>query len=254
MKGRKLVNARRRLPAACTLYGIHAVEEWLDSRPARLLQLYVSRAPAGRLSCIVDLAVRKGIAVEHVDDRFLASVAGTDRHQGIVALASEFPYVPLESLLAARLPTVLILDRIQDPRNLGAILRTAAAIGGAGVLLPRDGSVPITASVEVAAAGGAARVSVSRVTNLVRTVRHLQEAGYWVIALDAREGVCFFELELPPMMAMVVGGEVGVRPLLRGSCDQVARLPMPGGMESLNVSVAVAVVLYEMYRRRVAKN
>lgn len=235
-----------------SLYGIHVIEEWLSVDATRLRSLYVKPGAQPKLSPIVEIAREKGIPVAQADESQLTSLAGSPRHQGVVGLARDFPYAPVEGIVEARSPTLLVVDQIQDPRNLGAILRTAAAVGVGGVILPKDGSVPVTASVEIAAAGAAARVPVSRVTNLVRLVDHLKTAGYWVVALDAREGVTIYEFDPSALTAVVVGGEAGVRPLLRRSCDHVVNVPMPGSVESLNVSVATAVVLYEIYRRRLS--
>jgi 23S rRNA (guanosine2251-2'-O)-methyltransferase len=251
VKGRKFVNVRTgSLPAESSLYGIHVIEEWLRVQPTRLRRLYVRPGAAAYVSNLVEIARQNEIAVEQADDGRLASLAGSSRHQGIVGLAREFPYAEIERLVQAPPATLLVVDRIQDPRNLGAILRTAAALGTGGVILPKDGSVPVTASVEAAAAGAAARVPVSRITNLVRGLDRLKSAGYWIVGLDAREGVPVFRFDPSPLTAVVVGGEAGMRPLLARSCDHVVHVPMPGPVESLNVSVATAVVLYEFYRRR----
>ena len=145
---------------------------------------------------------------------------------------------------------MLLADRIQDPHNLGAILRTAEAVGAGAVLIPKDGSVGVTATVEVAAAGAAALVPVGRITNAARALQQLKEAGYWTVGLIARSGIDLYQFDPPERVVVVVGGETGMRPLVAKHCDFAVSIPMRGKVESLNASVATAVVLYELARRR----
>jgi 23S rRNA (guanosine2251-2'-O)-methyltransferase len=253
MKGRKFVNeGRRRGSGATSLYGIHAIEAWLQTSPRRLQRVWIRRGPHGALAAIAAAARAAHVRVEEVGDDDLTQRAGHNRHQGVVAAAHEFAYADVEDIIAAQPRLVVVLDQVQDPRNLGAILRTAAAVDAGGVILPKDGAVGVTPTVEVAAAGTAARLKVARVTNLVRTVKLLQDKGYWTVALDARGDADIFKLGPGAPTVLVIGGEGGVRPLLARSCDQVAAIPMPGGTESLNVSVAAALALYELYRRGAA--
>lgn len=253
MKGRKFVNEhRRRAGVDGCLFGPHVIESWLTTSPGRLRRVLVKAKPQGRLASIAALARANDVDVEEVGDDRLAQAAGTPRHQGVVGLADEFPYAPLERVLAAQPAVLVVLDQIQDPRNLGAILRTAAAVSVGGVLLPKDGAVGVTATVEVASAGATARLPIVRVTNLVRAVGQMRDQGYWAVALDARADVCIFALRARGPILLVVGGEGGVRPLLLRSCDEAASIPMPGAVESLNVSVAAGVALYEIHRQRAA--
>lgn len=251
MKGRKFVNeGKRRGAGEGYLYGPHVVEGWLQAGTGRLRQVWVKAKPHGRLADIADMARAAGVVVQEAGTEQLSQRAGTSRHQGVVGLADEFEYASFEEVLGARPDPVVMLDQIQDPRNLGAILRTAGAVSARGIILPKHGTVGLTASVEVAAAGAASRLQVARVTNLVRTVGQLRESGYWTLALDARAEVSIFQVDIPSPTVLVIGGETGVRPLLSRSCDQTASIPMPGGVESLNVSVAAAIALYEIHRRR----
>lgn len=253
MKGRKIVNERkRRAETGGCLFGLHVVESWLEASPGRLRRVLVKAKPQPRLAGIAALARAKNVDVEEVADERLAQVAGTMRHQGVVGLADEFPYAPFERVLAEHPHVLLLLDQIQDPRNLGAILRTTAAVSAGGVILPKDGAAGITATVEVASAGAAARLPIARVTNLVRAVGQLRDEGYWAVALDARADVSIFALRATGPILLVVGGEGGVRPLLLRSCDEAASIPMPGAVESLNVSVAAGVALYEIHRQQSA--
>jgi 23S rRNA (guanosine2251-2'-O)-methyltransferase len=248
MKGRKFVNERRRHAGKPHhhLYGLHVIESWLAVSPQRLQRVWTRARPQGRLADVVAMAGGKGVAVEVVSDDQLNQLAGTGRHQGIVAQASEFHYATIEEIASARPSVAVALDQIQDPRNLGAIVRTAAAAAAGGVILPKDGTVGVTATVEVAAAGAAARLPIARVTNLVRSVKLLRQEGYWVIGLDARAEVGIFDLDVPSPTLLVIGGESGIRPLLASTCDQTVSIPMTRTVESLNVSVAAAIALYQL--------
>jgi 23S rRNA (guanosine2251-2'-O)-methyltransferase len=198
---------------------------------------------------LAELARERLLPVRESVEHELTTLAGTPRHQGVVAFATEFPYEDLGSLVAAPGRVLVVVDRVQDPRNLGAIIRTTAAVGAQGVILPKDGAVGVTPTVEVAAAGSTATLPVCRVTNLVRSVSFLRDEGYWAIGLDAGgESDLFGALPRHPIL-LVIGGESGVRPLLRRTCDQVVSIPMNGQVESLNVSVAAGVALYEIRRQ-----
>jgi len=179
----------------------------------------------------------------------LNALAGGARHQGIVAVASAFPYVELEQLLGAAPRLLIVADQIQDPQNLGALLRTAEGAGAGGVIIPKDGSVGVTAAVEASASGAAALVPVSRVTNAARALQVLKSNGYWSVALTPRAGVSVYDVQLPEHVVVVVGGEAGLRPLVSKQCDFVVSIPMYGRTESLNASVAAAVVVFELRRR-----
>ncbi len=144
---------------------------------------------------------------------------------------------------------MVIADRIQDPHNLGALIRTAEAVAVGAVVIPLDGSVAVTAAVEMAAAGATALVPVCRVVNVARSLRLLRKQGYWIVGLVARSGADLYHLDVPERVAMVVGGEAGMRPLVRAQCDFLVSIPMLGKIESLNASVAAAIALYELRRR-----
>lgn len=247
MKGRKFVNeGRRRAARDPHVYGPHVVQSWLEVAPQRLRRIWVRARPRGRLGTIAEMARARGVAVEEAGDDELNQRIGAGRHQGVVAQAHEFPYASLEDVAAPGRRAIVLLDQIQDPRNFGAIIRTAAAVSAAGVVIPKDGTVGVTATVEAAAAGASARIPIARVTNLVRTVKWLQEKGYWAVALDARGELSIFDIDTAVPTLLVIGGETGVRPLLMSSCDRTASIPMVGPVESLNVSVAAGVALYQI--------
>jgi 23S rRNA (guanosine2251-2'-O)-methyltransferase len=249
VKRRNFVNRRPPQSSQPCVYGVHAITGWLRAAPRRLLGLqYVPEARA-RLNAIFELATAAGIPLHLSSAQALAGLAGTTRHQGIVATAAPFPYVKLEELIARGSRLLIAADQIQDPHNLGALFRTAEAVGAGGVVIPKDGSVPVTATVEAAAAGAAARLLICKVTNLVRAIQSLKVEDYWSVGLAPHGGIDLYEFESPERVVIVVGGETGMRPLIGKHCDFAVSIPMFGQAESLNASVAAAIILYELRRR-----
>lgn len=229
--------------------GINAVQGLADHAPERIVRAWI-RPRGKRLQALETQLSAHGIALEHADDSTLDKLAGRVPHQGVVA---EFqPREPLddhglEQLVGdEREPLLLlVLDGVQDPHNLGACLRTAAAAGAGAVVVPRDRAVGLTPAVRRAAAGGAELVPLAVVTNMARTLRGLADAGIWRIGLAADSGESLFSHVPAARQAFVLGGEErGMRRLTREHCDQLASIPMPGAMESLNVSVAAGITLF----------
>lgn len=258
-KGRSAHGARetgarrdgRETEAGQWIYGVHAVEGRLRVRPGSVRAVYVGRRESSRRREIAELAARHGIAVQETDDEQLRRHAGSDAHQGVVARVTPFEYSRLEVASATGRP-VLVVDQMYDPHNLGALMRTAVAAGFAGVVIPERGAAAVTAAVEKAAAGAANHLAVCRVVNLVRTLGELAAAGYWRLALTPREAPSLFEIEIPTPVALVLGGETGLRRLALESCDLTAAIPQAGPVESLNASVAGAIAMYEILRRGAA--
>ncbi|HVO26067.1 MAG TPA: 23S rRNA (guanosine(2251)-2'-O)-methyltransferase RlmB [Candidatus Margulisiibacteriota bacterium] len=254
MKRRNLVNpARTPVARDRCIYGTHAVLTWLQTHPEQLRRIsYTARFPS-RVAAILALATQAQVPHEPCSDETLNRMAGTPRHQGIVATAAPFAYAEIDRLIEATPRLLVLADQIQDPHNLGAILRTANAVGAGAVLIPRDSSVGVTATVEVAAAGAAAALPVCRVTNAARALQQLKAAGYWTVGLVAHGGTDLYTFAPPQRVVVVVGGETGMRPLVAKHCDFAVSIPMRGTVESLNASVATAVVLYEVVRRWAAE-
>lgn len=193
---------------------------------------------------------RRGMTPVEVDRHELDRLAGRPGHQGAVAVAPPYAYRVLDELGTPGGSSALVLDGIQDPRNLGAILRTARAAGVAGVVLPQDRSVGVTSVVVAASAGTLFGLRIARVPNLVRAMKDLKAFGFWLIGLLPGASRSVFELDPPGRLALVVGGEgEGLRALVRRSCDLEVSIPMAPGVESLNVSVATGVALFELDRR-----
>ncbi len=193
---------------------------------------------------------RRHLSPLHADRHTLDQAAGRPAHQGAVAIAPGFRYADLEDLSGSSARLALVLDGVQDPRNLGAILRSARAAGVGGVILPQDRCVGVTSVVVGASAGTLFGLRIVRVPNLVRAMQRLKDAGFWLVGLVPGAAGSLFELDLADRVALVVGGEGGgLRPLVRRTCDLEASIPMAPGVESLNVSVAAGVALFELRRR-----
>lgn len=244
------------------IVGINPVEGALANDASRVRELLVDVATAqrnARIKDLVDQARSHHIPVHHRPREQLDKIAGQARHQGIVALY-EPPPMTHEDELAALIERdgmetlVLVLDGITDPHNLGACLRSAAAAKVTAVIVPKDRAVGLTPVVRRASAGGADRVPLVAVTNLARTLRELKDAGVWITGLAGDTETSVYEVDFRGPVALVLGSEgEGMRRLTRELCDFVAKIPMPGMMESLNVSVATGVVLFEALRQRGAK-
>jgi len=230
-------------------YGVHAVAARLAAPEPAIERLYLRENPSTRLSALAAEAARRGVPVTHVGIQVLAELCGTEQHQGVVARVPPYRYGDLADVLAHKPARVLVLDQMQDPQNLGALLRTAEAAGVGLVVLPKDNSVGVTASVEKAAAGSAMRVPVAQVVNLARTLRELKDADYWVVGLSAQALADLFGFEPPARVALVLGGEEGLRRLVEQQCDVLLKVPMEGGTESLNASVAGALAMYALRPR-----
>lgn len=216
-----------------------------------------------RLADIEQSARRRGIDVRRVSKQALDGVAGGLRHQGVAAryaAARTWEESDLAGLVgqAGGSALLLVLDGVQDPHNLGACLRSAAAAGATAVVIPKDKAVQVTATVRKTSAGAADSVPVVRVTNLARCLAELQKLGVWIYGLAGEAETPFYSLDLRGHVALVLGGEAeGLRRLTREHCDRLASIPMPGlgnaqGVESLNVSVAAGVVLFEAVRQRMS--
>ena len=230
---------------------MRAIREVVAAAPAAMAELLVEAGTvASEVAEVVALARRAGVPVREVARQGLDGL-GAGSHRGLLARLRPYAYAELSIVVESAANLVLALDCVQDPRNLGAILRTGEAAGAGGVLLPRDRSAPVTAAVVRGAAGHAYRVPVVQVTNLVRALEELKTHGWWVLGLSPRGETSLYDIALPGRIVLVGGGEErGIRPLVRRSCDHLVSLPMAGGVDSLNASVALGVALYEIRRRR----
>lgn len=240
-----------------TLYGIHPILEALEKRSRLVERILVARERGGsRLGRLLKMAREAGVPVSYLPREVLARKAGTGRtHQGVVALVSAMPYADPEELClkAAAWPDGLLLavDGIQDPRNLGAVVRTAAAAGVLGILLRSEGNVGLTPTVAKTSAGALERLPVAREHRLPSRLTWLREKGFRALALDPRGATPWDQADLSGCLVIVAGGEAtGVRPAVREACNGSISVPLCPGVDSLNVAVSVGVVLFEALRQR----
>ena len=223
-----------------------------------LLKLYIlkNESNSGPLREIADQANKKGIPVHLVDNEVLNRIAVTRNHQGVIAMAAEWKYASLKDIFGqasqkAEPPFILLLDGVEDPQNLGSILRTAEAAGVHGIIIPERRAVGLTAVVGRASAGAIEHIPVVRVTNLTKTMEELKKEGLWFTAVEMDGTIEFQQADLKGPIGVVIGGEGnGISHLVREHCDQVVRIPMWGKINSLNVAVATGIILYEVKRQR----
>lgn len=228
------------------IYGIRPVVEALRSGRRKVFEVLDS---VGEKE-VAKAAGTRGVNVKRVSRQQVEDAARGGVHQGVAARVESYPYSGLEEILAVPEPLVIVLDGVTDPRNLGAVLRAADGAGVSGVVIPKDRAVGVTAAAVKASAGASEHVRVARETNLRRSIDRMKEAGVWVYAAEAG-GTVHTELDLAGPLALVFGSEgEGVRRLVREGCDGAVSIPMFGAVESLNVSVAAAVVVYEARRQR----
>ena len=239
------------------LTGIHAVREALEAgRP--LERIVIARGRHGeRIEELVELARSRGVPLRFESREQVDRLAGVREHQGVVALAAARQALALEDVLrqGARPDgskgLLVLLDGVEDPQNLGAIARTSLAAGADGILIPERRAAGLTESVARASAGALAHLPVARVTNLVRAMEQLKEAGYWLVGLDERAAKTYTEVDLTGAVGIVLGNEgKGLHELTRKRCDFLVSIPTIGPVRSLNVSVAAGVVLFEAVRQR----
>ncbi|EGR0664898.1 23S rRNA (guanosine(2251)-2'-O)-methyltransferase RlmB [Vibrio cholerae] len=240
------------------IYGIHAVNAVLQRDPARFVEAYVLKGRQDdRLLPVLNELMRLGVSIQEMSRKALDDKAEGANHQGLIARvkpARQLNENDLDDILAQHeQPLLLVLDGVTDPHNLGACLRNADAAGVAAVIVPKDKSAPLTATVSKVACGAAETVPLVRVTNLARTMRALQEKGVWFVGTAGEATHDIYQSKLTGPLALVMGAEGdGMRRLTRETCDDLIKIPMAGSVSSLNVSVACGVCLFEAVRQRMA--
>lgn len=238
------------------LYGLHPVEEAIRSGSRRLDHVIVSRERKDeRLEAMIQLCRSQGVRVSIEPKEQLTRLAKTDAHQGILALVKEREFLTVEDLMRPKpdgeYRFFLALDGVEDPHNLGALIRTADGAGVDGVILPERRSAPVTGTVAKTSAGASEHVRIARVTNLVRSLEQLKQKNVWVLGLDERGSPDYMDFDFKTDCVLVLGREgAGLHDLVKKTCDHLLRIPMAGMVSSLNVSVAGAVVMYEAMRQR----
>ena len=236
------------------LLGPHAVTEGLRAAPDRLAVVYSDSEPGPAVVEVLRVARAADVRCETRDRSELDRLAQGLRHQGVIAIAGDYPYLHLDELLASagERPLLVALDEITDPHNFGAIVRSAVALGAAGVITLKDRAAPVTAAVVRASAGATELARITRVTNLARTLAQLRESGMQIVGLDAEGDVELHALDYPVAgRVLVVGSEgQGLRRLVRAQCDALTRIELGGRLQSLNAAVAAGIAIYESLRRR----
>jgi 23S rRNA (guanosine2251-2'-O)-methyltransferase len=239
------------------IFGFHSVESLLKTNPESIIRvLILNNRKDKRINNLVNILSSQKIALSMTDRNDLDRIAKGETHQGIISEVILPPLLNEESLFESismnlSKPLLLVLDSIQDPRNLGACLRSANAAGVDYVVINKDGSAPINALVHKTSAGAINSLKIFHVTNLSRTIIEMQKRGIWVIGLDGTAKSTIYDVNLTGASAIVMGSEgKGIRRLIKESCDQIVTIPMSGNIESLNVSVATGIALFESKRQR----
>jgi len=238
------------------IYGKNPVIEALESGQS-INKIYLSSGPQKPVDRkIIQLARQRGIPVREVDRKKLLELAGTEKNQSIVAVLTEIVYSTIEDIFSrasqrSEPPLIAILDEIQDPHNFGAIIRSAEAFGFHGIIIPKDRSVGITKTVAKTSAGAVSHIPIIRVPNLAQLIKTLKIENIWITGTDQQAEIKFYEADLNRSLAVVIGSEgKGMRRLVKESCDFLVRIPMDGKINSLNASVAAALVFCEARRQR----
>ena len=239
------------------IYGIHPVQEALNAYRRHFFEVFIEKKKASqRLAKIIRQAESNKLPLKKVESDQMNTMLGTGAHQGIAARVSPYPYAEIGDMLvadeiSAGTCALLLLDQLQDPHNLGAIIRTASCAGIDGIILPKDRSVTPTPAVSKASAGALEHMKITRVTNMARTLTLLKEYGLWIIGTDQAASQSIYTSDLTGPAAFVIGSEhKGIRPLVKKKCDMLISIPLTGPIQSLNASVAAGIVVYEAYRQR----
>lgn len=238
------------------LFGINAVTEKLKGSPQEICEVIIaSGRQRGALRSVDQEAKRRGLPVHYAESEILSRLANGEGHQGVVAKVVSFAYRPFDELLQVLSTSpgcdrILVLDGVTDPRNLGALLRTAEGAGVGHVVLPKDRAAGVNSTVAKTSAGAVHHVKIYRVVNLRHAIQNLKQRGFWAVGLDAKsEDV--YQRVYPEKLVVILGSEgSGIRPLIRQECDFLVSIPMYGKIASLNVAVAAGVFLYELARQK----
>ncbi|RZB34771.1 MAG: 23S rRNA (guanosine2251-2'-O)-methyltransferase [Desulfobacteraceae bacterium Eth-SRB1] len=237
------------------LYGIHPVFEALKAGRRSFYKIYLSQDKASkRLKKILDVAASLKISIERIKTSKLESIAGTELHQGIGASVSPYPLAGFSDIVDKQRAGghfLLLLDNVVDPHNLGALIRTALCAGVDGVIITKDRSAMPTPAVSRSSAGALEHIAMAIATNMVSTMNLLKKKGIWIVGMDKAAQSSIFSFDFSGSIAVIIGGEEkGIRSLVKKHCDFITSIPQEGPVNSLNASVAGAVVMYEAFRQR----
>ncbi len=238
------------------LAGINSIMEALKGN-RKVHRIYIQEGRQGkRIQELVRLAEKKGVYFQYTEKQRLDQMYRISNHQGVVAQVDSYEYNTVEEILEfaaikGESPFILVLDGLEDPQNFGSLIRSAEAAGVHGIIIPKHHSVEITAAVARASAGAVEHMRIARETNLVNTIKYLKKQGLWVIGADANAENDYYSTDITGPVVLVIGGEdQGIRRLLRENCDMLVSIPMYGKINSLNASVAAALMIFEVLRQR----
>jgi 23S rRNA (guanosine2251-2'-O)-methyltransferase len=241
------------------IYGFNPIMEALRSG-RRAFELFVAEGTSDkRMEKLLELAGEKGIPVRKRERKDITGLCGTDFHQGLALKVEPFAYADLDDVVSRCRESgqgglLLVLDGVQDPHNLGALIRTAACSGAHGVIIPKDRAAGITPTVEKASAGAVETIPVAQVVNIAQTLEVLKKEGFWIFGATSDSRSALYEQDFTGNVALVIGSEgEGIRPLVLKKCDILFSIPLLGGVSSLNASVAGGVILFEIVRQRLIK-
>lgn len=239
--------------------GINPVKEALRGS-RKIFELFIADGTADqRVGKLSEMAGEKSIPVRRRSKIDITRLAGTDHHQGVALRIESFSYAELDIVLdkwreKGGDTIVVVLDGIQDPHNLGALIRSAASAGAECVIIPKDRAAGVTATAEKVAAGAAETIPIVQVTNIAVTLELLKDAGFWIYGADEKSSTSLYQQKLTGNIALVIGGEgEGIRPLVRKKCDVIFSIPLSGGVGSLNASVAGGITMFEAVRQRLSR-
>ncbi|CFX04080.1 Alpha/beta knot methyltransferases [Syntrophomonas zehnderi OL-4] len=242
------------------LAGVNSIMEALRGG-RRVHKIYIQEGRGGkRIGELLSLAAKRGVFCQYVEKNQLDRMYTQGNHQGVVAQVDVYEYSTLEEILEyaamrGEAALVLLLDGIEDPQNLGSIIRSAECAGVHGIVIPRHNASAITPAVARASAGAVEHMRIAMETNLVTSIKRLKDYGLWIVAADMEDSQDYFRAAIPSPTAVVIGGEgKGIRRLVKEKCDLVVKIPMRGALNSLNASVAAALLIYEILRQRQEEN
>jgi len=239
------------------IYGKNPVIETLKKRPSQIIKIIIAKEKDDATTrTLRELAERQKVSLAYEPRQALDQLAGSAHHQGVLAIVSPFEEATIDEIIkrwqrSGEKLLALVVDGIQDPQNLGALIRTACACGVHGVIVPKDRSASITAAVFKASAGAIEHVPIAREVNIARTLDYFKKKGAWIVGTDAQSSMSLYDLDGSLDLALVIGSEGrGIRPLVKKKCDVIVHIPLRGAISSLNASAAGAVALYEIVRQR----
>ncbi len=237
------------------VYGRNAVAELLNSNPDRVSKIYFQfNTNEKRILELFIKAKQHRISIGKASNQKLGDLAKTNKHQGVVALTSDVQMINLQDLLqeeSLKPFFFVLLDNLEDPHNLGAIIRTAECAGATAILLPKDHAIPINSTVHKTSAGTVSHARLCRIGNVAQTIQQLKKQGIWIVGADMKAKKPYTEFDFTMNACLVIGSEgKGIRDLVKKSCDELVSIPMLGKTSSLNASVSAAIMLYEVVRQR----